>query len=425
MHITLLSRSSTKGKQFGGSGIKYFIDCIEDIHKESCFEIIRNIKNKKVLYAKNKEDFAIIQAILTQYVNQQKKNKTQKNTKSKTRKTYSKKSTLPNIMKKPIVIKTWIYAKGYEHIYKEFNIGKQLKNIPGFIKYIAFIRCHDDSYIPKTNQEITEEIQLTKKSRKDVITMKLKNENICQGSSDMKQLLIMPYYNISIGNSTWNESQSNQLKSLFEQILWSCYVAFNKYGFIHNDMHLQNFFAEETDAIYSTYDFVVMGEPKQIKINTHGLKIIIMDFERSITNDYPLATRHMDVHTMLLASTNENAKQYQQVFTEVIKQKMFWEDFKRLFGELDDIPGVIIRPKTNVDIQILTFLKTRIELFSSKIVHETVTEPYDILIQKLYHAKTNLENTNSDVLQENIEKEFYKEVEKLYSMISTMDFVNR
>ena len=38
------------GKQFGGSGIKYFIDCIEDIHKESCFEIIRNIKNKKVLY---------------------------------------------------------------------------------------------------------------------------------------------------------------------------------------------------------------------------------------------------------------------------------------------------------------------------------------------------------------------------------------
>jgi hypothetical protein len=58
-------------------------------------------------------------------------------------------------------------------------------------------------------------------------------------------------------------------------------------------------------------------------------------------------------------------------------------------------------------------------------VHESVTESYDILIQKLYHAKTNLENTNLDVLQENIEKEFYNEVEKLYSMISTMDFVNR
>jgi len=65
MHITLLSRSSTKGKQFGGSGIKYFIDCIEDIHKESCFEIIRNIKNKKVLYAKNKEDFFLFCTVVS------------------------------------------------------------------------------------------------------------------------------------------------------------------------------------------------------------------------------------------------------------------------------------------------------------------------------------------------------------------------
>lgn len=207
-------------KKFGGN--KYFIDC-SSITSETNYilptEILKNIN-----------DISIIKAVIN-YSKHIKKNKN-------------------------IVIK--IAHKDKTNI-KEYKIGETLKSINGFIKYICLFNCFDDTYnYINTNKKIPEKICTA--------------NNI--GNND-NNVLIAPYVNgSSIKNYKWNLDNINILKSLLKQCVISLMYAYIDFGFLHNDLHLDNILFKKTKLENIKYK-------EDLEINTNGYKIIIMDFDLS------------------------------------------------------------------------------------------------------------------------------------------------
>jgi len=202
-------------------GTKYFIDC-SNITSES-----ESIIPDEIL--KNIDNISIIKAVInyTKYV---KKNK-------------------------HIVIKISHKDKTNK---KEYGIGKTLKNIPGFIKYICLFNCFDDTY---------NYIEINKNVPKKICTA----DNI--GNND-NHVLIMPYINnYSMRNYKWSLENTHILKSLLKQCIISLMYAYLEHGFLHNDLHLDNIMFKKTKTDHIKY--------KDMEIETKGYKIIIMDFDLS------------------------------------------------------------------------------------------------------------------------------------------------
>ena len=141
---------------------------------------------------------------------------------------------------------------------KEYQISETLKSINGFIKYICLFDCFDDTYnFIKENDKLPEKI-CTAKNITD-------NDNL---------VLIAPYINSgSIRNHKWNLENINILKSLLKQTLISLMEAYLQFGFLHNDLHLDNILFKKTKLKIIKYD--------STEIKTNGYKIIIMDYDSS------------------------------------------------------------------------------------------------------------------------------------------------
>lgn len=160
---------------------------------------------------------------------------------------------------KHIVVKIGNINKRIEN---EFMIGKFLKNnLSGFIKYMCLFTCHDDIY-------------------QKIDTNNIKSLSLCNAKKEdenMKAILVMPFISEgSIRNFKWNPDKYNVLKSIIQQTIMSVFMAYQKYGFLHNDMHLDNILVKKTKK--ETIDY------ENRKIKTYGYKIVIMDFESSLIN---------------------------------------------------------------------------------------------------------------------------------------------
>jgi hypothetical protein len=206
-------------KVFGGT--KYFIDCSNSTD---------NIIPKEIL--KNTDDISIISSIFN-YSKYLKRNKR-------------------------IVIKIAHKTKTNK---KEYDYSEILKTIPGFIKFICLFDCFDDTYnYIKDKKEVPNKICTAK--------------NI--GDND-KYILISSYIdNGSIKNYKWTLENVYILKSLLKQACMSLMYAYIHYGFLHNDLHLDNVLFKKTKATTIKY--------KDIEIETNGYKIIIMDYDLSFIN---------------------------------------------------------------------------------------------------------------------------------------------
>ena len=215
MHaLTLLEK---RNKHRGGS-TKYYIDCANISEALHITSLIRN-----------KHDISILQAIISKYAPIQKRNR-------------------------HIVIKIGPIERS---IKKEYEIGKALQEIPGFIKYICLFQCFDDTI--NTNG----------------IPRKICNAN--QDEKNNKYVLIMPYIaNSSIRDHKWNINDIEILKSLLTQTILTTLMAFQKLGFLHGDLHLDNILFKPTKQKIIYYG--------TIPIKTYGYKIVIMDFEASFIN---------------------------------------------------------------------------------------------------------------------------------------------
>jgi thiamine kinase-like enzyme len=154
--------------------------------------------------------------------------------------------------KKDIVVK----IGNSDSIKKEYEIGRQLKEIHGFVKYICQFSC---------NNENIKNIDIHK--------------SLCSTYGDKTKILLMPYYSLgSLENYKWDKNNFYILKSLLKQLFLSFITAYEKYGFLHNDTHPGNFLIKNT--IYNTVTYEM--DNKQYNINTEGFQIVIMDFENSL-----------------------------------------------------------------------------------------------------------------------------------------------
>lgn len=238
-------------------GTKYFIDCSQSQDYVIPKEIL-----------KNKNDVSIISAIFN-YSEYLKKNKR-------------------------IVIKIGDKNKTNK---KEYDYSMKLKTIPGFIQFVCLFDCFDDTYnYIKNNKEIPNKICTA--------------NNI--GDND-KYVLVSSYYDCgSIKNYNWTLKNVHILKSLLKQACMSLMYAYMDYGFLHNDLHLDNVLFKKTKAKSIKY--------RDIDIESNGYKIIIMDFDLSFMN----VDRDKGI-------------------------EFFWKNLLNFFSRLSyDLPS--IRPFNNIDI---------------------------------------------------------------------------
>jgi hypothetical protein len=162
-----------------------------------------------------------------------------------------------------IVIKIGKINKTIE---KEFMIGKQLEKekIIGFINYICLFFCFDNTYI-----------NIKQNRHQNILPP------ICsvKNTDDQKKLvLIMPFIpDGSIRKFNWTNDNFDILKSVLQQTVMSIFSAYEKCGFIHGDLHLDNILLKKTKKSVITYE-------QNIEIKTYGYKIIIMDFDSSFIN---------------------------------------------------------------------------------------------------------------------------------------------
>lgn len=214
MNIQILKKKHYK--KYGGT--KYFIDCSKGHN-----DIIPN----EIL--KNKDDTSIIFAIFN-YTKHLKRNKR-------------------------IVIKIAHKSKTNK---KEYDYSEKLKIIPGFIQFICLFDCFDDTYNYIKN-------------KKEVPTKICTAESI--GDND-KYVLISSYIDSgSIKNYKWSLENVYILKSLLKQACMSLMYGYIDFGFLHNDLHLDNLLFKRTKIEKIKY--------KDVEIETDGYKIIIMDFDLS------------------------------------------------------------------------------------------------------------------------------------------------
>jgi hypothetical protein len=173
---------------------------------------------------------------------------------------------------KHIVVKI---GKVNKTIEKEYHIGRKLEEnqIYGFIVYMCLFVCFDDTY-PK-------------------IDMNNSMLSLCSASNEKennKAILVMPFIQEgSVKNFNWfNGDKFNILKSIIKQSVISLTLAYNKCGFIHNDLHLDNILLKKTKKQTIEYQMNNnvnnSNDKNEITIKTFGYKAIIMDFDSSMIN---------------------------------------------------------------------------------------------------------------------------------------------
>lgn len=143
-------------------------------------------------------------------------------------------------------------------ISNEYEVGKKLKTIKGFIKFLCYFEC-SDKYLNHPNPT---------------------RGYLCQGSGKSMKVIVMPYYPLgSMKVYNWNLSNVDAFRSAIKQACLSIISAFVFGGIVHGDFHAHNVLLTPTTTKHIEYRFP--GDLK-IAVPTHGLKTVVMDFETSM-----------------------------------------------------------------------------------------------------------------------------------------------
>ena len=212
---------------------KYHLNCAELEKNPSSIPII----SEKII--KNKGDVTVLESIIN--------------------------DTNITSKQKHIVVKIGKINKTIEH---EFMIGKFLEkhNLPGFIRYMCLFKCYDDIY---------QKIEMN-----NIKSLSLSLCNAEKEDENRKAILVMPFISEgSLRTFKWNPDKYNTLKSILQQAILSLFVAYDKYGFLHNDLHLDNILLKKTKKETIRYEL-----ESNCEIKAYGYKLVIMDFENSRIN---------------------------------------------------------------------------------------------------------------------------------------------
>jgi len=238
-----LRKTSYRGK---GNSDKYYIDCSHYAENQDSIETELLLKNTK------NPDVTILKAVAKD-------------------ETIKKKN-------RHIVVKISREKDNNTNEYmaqKEYRIAQVLNGISGFIKYICIFGCYDN---------INEKIKPIKTEENPIpITTK-----ICDATEKIeknwKYVLIMPYIQEgSIDGFIWRNENIELLKLLIIHTVLSLTVAFEKFGFVHKDLHLGNVLFKKTKI--KEIEYTIENDETQITVQTMGYKVVIMDFEKGNLNE--------------------------------------------------------------------------------------------------------------------------------------------
>ena len=168
---------------------------------------------------------------------------------------------LSKLMKKEKVIVKITYGNNKKVIY----FDKIVKNEPNFIKTYCAFSCSEDKNILNFEYSGSNSFCNNNKNHNKNITLE-----------------IMKRYNNGSLEKFTNHMNIEQFTNVIKQLILSQLHIFNKYGFIHNDLHLGNILTESFLNTNYTLNYKIKEE--NITTNTN-FKIIISDFDQSKSYD--------------------------------------------------------------------------------------------------------------------------------------------
>lgn len=152
---------------------------------------------------------------------------------------------------------------------KEYDISHKLQGIPGFIRFLCITSCNDDLKLYRHDQS-----------------------SICHDTeaSTPHYLLVMPYFSHgSFQNYAWQDQPINLFKSCLKQLILSLATAYIKHGFLHVDIHMNNVMIKPTKRTHILY------EECERQVETNGMKIVVIDFERSLVGVHETEALFIDM----------------------------------------------------------------------------------------------------------------------------------
>jgi hypothetical protein len=142
---------------------------------------------------------------------------------------------------------------------------KILKYEPNFIYTYCAFNCDED--------------------RNAIVTEYKNTESFCNNNPTHYQqitLEIIKRYNSGSLENFINSLDMNEFTNILKQLILSQINVFEKYGFLHNDLHLGNILTEITNDNNYELKYIIKG--KEI-IHLTRFQIVISDFDRSISYD--------------------------------------------------------------------------------------------------------------------------------------------
>lgn len=158
-------------------------------------------------------------------------------------------------------------------------INEKLSNLPNFPLIYCTIICKESLDILDANYII---------NNKPV-------KGFCNGKSTdgFITLELMKYYKNNMINELKDNISINELRYFLDQALSAQLMAFQKYGFLHNDIHIGNFIIIQKDNYIYNYDFDKRLEYKTIK-GKINFKVYIIDFGNSELLDPNYRSKYID-----------------------------------------------------------------------------------------------------------------------------------
>jgi hypothetical protein len=153
-----------------------------------------------------------------------------------------------------------------ESIKREYEYGKKLSKIKGFVKFICYFECNDN-FLNYPNGD---------------------RNHLCNGPGSQMKIIVMPHYEMgNIGSYGWTRENLNILRTCMKHAFLTYTDAFFN-GYLHGDFHPGNVLLKNTKDSSLEYSFE--GIDEAFEIETNGVRTWIMDFEntKNVRTDNPM-----------------------------------------------------------------------------------------------------------------------------------------
>ena len=146
----------------------------------------------------------------------------------------------------------------HDEIKHEFEMGKSLSRVKGFVKFICFFECEDDfTMYPRKGQR----------------------SSLCKGVGSSMKVIVMPFFSMGPLSNGFISSNHQVFISCIKHAIMSIFEAFFIANICHNDFHVGNVVLKRTSLKVINYSPFPGEAP--FEIETHGVRTWIMDFEKS------------------------------------------------------------------------------------------------------------------------------------------------